>query len=104
MFKNMDYNSGRWKRLREKILRRDGYECQVAKRYGKHRPANTVHHVFPASKFPEYMWSEWNLISVSAAAHNALHIRDTDELTDAGEDLLRRIARKNGIDLPPSFL
>ena len=103
MKKSMDYKSKRWQRLREKVLRRDGYQCQIAARYGKRVEANTVHHVFPASRYPQYAWQEWNLISVSAAAHNTLHVRDSDELTEAGMELLLRTARKYGIEPPAPF-
>lgn len=95
----MDYKSRRWRKLRERILKRDGYMCQESKRYGKMTEANTVHHIFPVSRFPEYQWSEWNLISLSTAAHNRMHIRDTDELTDEGVRLMKRAARRNGITI-----
>lgn len=103
----MDYKSKRWLRLRQRILKRDGYMCQESKRYGRMVEANTVHHVFPVSRFPEYQWCEWNLISLSQAAHNRMHIRDTDELTDEGMRLMMRVARKQNIDISeeprPSF-
>lgn len=103
----MDYKSKRWLRLRQRILKRDGYMCQESKRYGRMVEANTVHHIFPVSRFPEYQWSEWNLISLSQAAHNKMHVRDTDELTDEGIRLMERTARKQNIDLDkvprPSF-
>ena len=95
----MDYKSRRWRRLRERILKRDGYMCQESKRYGKMIEANTVHHIFPASRFPEDQWSEWNLVSLSTAAHNRMHIRDTDELTEEGMRLMKRAARRQGITI-----
>lgn len=73
--------------------------CQVSLRYGRHIEANTVHHIFPVSKYPEYQWCEWNLISLDAAVHNSMHIRDSDELTEEGLRLLQRTARRKGIDL-----
>ena len=91
------YETRRWKKLRAAILRRDGYICRVAWRYGKRVEATHVHHIFPREDFPEYQWEPWNLISVSAAAHNALHDRTTNALTDEGMDLLRRTARRVGI-------
>ena len=93
----MNYKTTSWRKLRERILRRDGYRCQYSKRDGKHIEANTVHHIFPASQFPEYAWCDWNLVSLSVAAHNRMHIRDTDELTDEGRALMERIARQRGI-------
>jgi len=93
----VNYKDPRWKRLRNKILRRDGYMCQESLRYGKRRNANTVHHIFPAAVFPQYQWCEWNLISLDQSVHNEMHYRDSDELTDKGKNLLKRTARKNGI-------
>ena len=93
----MNYKDPRWKRLRNKILRRDGYMCQESLRYGKRKNANTVHHIFPAAVFPQYQWCEWNLISLDQSVHNEMHMRDSDELTDKGKSLLKRTARKNGI-------
>lgn len=87
----MDYKSTRWRRLRERVLRRDKYLCQENGRYGRRVEATTVHHVWPAALYPEYAWCEWNLISLSATAHNAMHDRETDALTELGEAWRRRI-------------
>lgn len=95
--KRMNYKCKRWRRLRERILRRDGYMCQASLRYGRHKEADTVHHIFPASKYPEYEWEPWNLISLCASEHNAMHIRESDELTDTGKKLLERTAAQQGI-------
>lgn len=88
------YLSPRWRRLREKILRRDNYQCQISKRYGRLVAADTVHHIFPRESYPEYQWEPWNLISVCASVHDSLHNRDTNELTQKGLDLMERTARK----------
>lgn len=87
-----DYSSTnrRWRRLRMQALRRDGFRCQDAARYGRTVQAVTVHHIYPAEQFPEYAYCLWNLISLSAAAHNAMHDRGTDKLTPKGEALRRR--------------
>lgn len=82
------------------ILRRDGYQCQLSKRFGKIRQAEMVHHIFPRAEFPEYRYAAWNLISLTQAMHNKLHDRNTDELTEEGIKLLRRTAIKNGIPIP----
>lgn len=97
------YRCALWERKRAKILRRDGYLCQISKRYGKKVPADTVHHIFPRDKFPEYELSDWNLISLSAAKHNELHDRDTRELTAKGADLLRKTCRKLGREIPDEY-
>lgn len=96
---NMNYKSKRWRRKRESILRRDGYQCQISLRYGKRVEADTVHHILPADKFPEYEWEDWNLISLSKEVHNKMHHRDTQELTAEGRKLMERTARSKGIVL-----
>nr|DAL25650.1 MAG TPA_asm: NinG recombination protein [Caudoviricetes sp.] len=94
-----DYSSAnrRWRRLRMQALRRDGFRCQDAARYGRTVQAVTVHHIYPAEQFPEFAYCLWNLISLSVAAHNAMHDRGTDQLTPKGEALRRRT-------IPPSSL
>ena len=89
------YKTPRWARLREKILRRDGYRCREAARYGKIIEATTVHHVWPVEDYPEWAWEAWNLIALSTAAHNAMHDRVTGALSETGEAWRRRT-------IPPS--
>lgn len=93
------YTSDKWRRKRKRILRRDGYMDQIEKRYGRMVEATIVHHIFPLEDFPEYAYADWNLISVSLATHNRMHDRDTNVLTVEGLDLLRRTARKQGMDI-----
>ena len=50
----MDYKTKRWKKKRESILRKDGYLCQISKRYGRRVDAEVVHHIYPADEYPEY--------------------------------------------------
>lgn len=105
------YKSKRWERKRELILRRDNYQCQESRRFGRRVPATEVHHVLPREFFPEYQWESWNLISLCAAAHNKLHSRTTHGLTLRGYQLAEKISVKNGINFeelkekmpPPSF-
>ena len=97
------YKTGRWLRLRESVLRRDGYMCQVSRRYGKRLQATTVHHVFPREEFPEYQWEPWNLISLAGDVHDQMHDRTTGALSDKGAELLRRIARRNGVEVPGRY-
>lgn len=94
------YNNKHWLHIRQSILRRDKYQCQLSKRYGKLVQANTVHHIFPREEFPQYQYEPWNLISLSPEKHNGLHDRVTNELTAEGIDLLKRTARRNGIEIP----
>lgn len=93
------YSTGRWKHLRQAILRRDSYQCQMSKREKfLPDPATVVHHILPREIFPEFQWSPWNLISLSAAAHNRMHDRETDRLTREGINLAMKTARKRGMD------
>lgn len=91
---NFDYKGKRWRHLSERILRRDGYMCQISKRYGKQVQADLVHHIYPADEYPEYAYCSWNLISLSRAMHNTLHDRNTDKLTAEGVALMRRTKPK----------
>ena len=86
------YKTKRWERLRLKILRRDRYRCRESARYGLDVEATTVHHCWPVEAYPEYAWAAWNLVSLSAKAHNAMHDRDTHQLTDLGKAWQRRVS------------
>lgn len=97
------YKSTKWKHKRLAILRRDKYRCQLSKRYGKTVQAELVHHIFPREEFPEYEFEDWNLISISNIEHNKLHSRDSEMLTEAGKELLRRTARRRGMEIPEQY-
>ena len=86
----MDYKSKRWKALRKRILARDKSRCRENARYGRLVDASTVHHIWPAEEYPQYAWCGWNLVSLSSAAHNAMHDRDTGKLTKLGESWRER--------------
>lgn len=92
----IDYNSKRWELKREHILKRDKYLCQESKRYGKRIEAETVHHIWPVSEYPEYAWSDWNLISLASKVHNKMHDRVTNKLTELGEALRMRTPPPHG--------
>lgn len=93
------YKDQRWIRKRKAILSRDGYRCQISARYGKNVPADTVHHIFPLAEYPQFWLCDWNLISVSREAHDRMHDRNTGRLTEEGEALMKRTARKRGIEI-----
>lgn len=94
------YKSRRWVHLRNAVLRRDQYQDQIEKRYKLiTKEAECVHHIFPREWWPEYQWEPWNLTSLTIANHNRLHDRETNRLTADGMKLLRRTARKRGMDL-----
>lgn len=85
-----DYKSKRWELKRKHILKRDGYMCQLSKRYGKRVDADTVHHIYPVEDYPQYAFCDWNLISLCGIMHNKLHDRTTGKLTALGEELKRK--------------
>lgn len=79
------YKDRRWKKTRESILNRDGYECQESKGKGITVTADTVHHIYPLEIYPELKYVDWNLISLSAKEHNKMHVRGSHELTTLGK-------------------
>ena len=92
------YLTAKWQHLRKRILRRDGYVDQWAKRYNPMpKQATMVHHIFPREWFPEWQWDPWNLISLSLTSHNELHDRNSGRLTSKGLQLLRLTAEKRGM-------
>lgn len=98
------YKTKKWESLRRSAMKRDGYQCQIAKREGHSIPAECVHHIFPRDTFPEYQDKLWNLISLSYEAHNMLHDRNTNELTAEGEELRRQTALQRGIEVERTVL
>lgn len=94
---DFDYgrSNKRWQHLRQRALRRDGYRCREAARYGVAAEAEVVHHIWPAEDYPEYAYCLWNLVSLSRKAHDAMHDRTTRKLTALG------LAWKNRTPPPP---
>lgn len=80
----MRYKGKRWENKRTRIFKRDNYLCQESKRYGKRVQATVIHHIYPVEYYPELAYEDWNLISLSASKHDAMHIRGTHQLTELG--------------------
>ena len=97
------YQSSKWLKIRERVLRRDNYIDQLEKRYGRIKEANLVHHILPREYYPEYELCEWNLISISKKTHNLLHDRDSNELTLKGIELVEILCRKKNMDIPERY-
>ena len=70
---NEFYHSRQWEHLRASVLRRDGYQCRICKRYGRLRQATTVHHIKHLDEYPELALDPSNLVSVCTQCHNKLH-------------------------------
>ena len=97
------YHEPRWEKLRKQALIRDGYQDRYLSRYGKLRDAEVVHHIFPVREFPEYQYCLWNLISVTRSTHNSFHDTRTDELTEKGQEVLRRLCKRRNMDIPERY-
>ena len=76
------YKLKQWEKKREQILRRDHFQCQEAKRYGKYMEAVIVHHIYPLEEYPELALKSWNLISLSKEYHNQMHDRKRKKAFD----------------------
>lgn len=99
MARNSFYQTQKWKQIRERVLRRDTYQCAECARYGRNRQATTVHHVIPllwcAMHNAVLALASRNLISLCDECHNAMHNRQTEELTPRGIALVDRMYRDN---------
>lgn len=66
-------DSKAWRKKRVYILRRDKYQCQYCKRYGKRTEATEVHHIKHYADYPELGLADSNLVSLCHACHNKQH-------------------------------
>jgi 5-methylcytosine-specific restriction endonuclease McrA len=66
-------DSKAWRKKREYILRRDKYQCQYCKRYGKRTEATEVHHIKHYADYPEFGLADSNLVSLCHSCHNKQH-------------------------------
>lgn len=76
------YDSPKWKRMRQQVLKMDKGECQLCRRRGRYTKATTVHHVNYVKKHPElalelyYTWrgtQRRNLLSLCHDCHEEVH-------------------------------
>lgn len=67
------YKTKRWQRKRQYILKRDCYQCQECKKYGRNTEATTVHHKKHAEEYPELAFKDDNLVSLCNQCHNKMH-------------------------------
>ena len=63
------YNSAAWIRLRDYVLSRANYQCQVCRRAGRITPATEVHHKMPIRVDWSRRLDERNLIAVCHRCH-----------------------------------
>lgn len=70
---NPFYLTAKWKRKRQKILRRDRYKCKECQRYGRIREAVEVHHIKHLEDYPELAYDDSNLVSLCRDCHRKMH-------------------------------
>lgn len=96
------YKNKKWTAKHNTILRRDEYECQECKRYGKSVKASHVHHIIPLEWcliFNQLMaWASINLISLCKHCHDKMHDRTNNRLTELGLKLVIRKLKDYGED------
>lgn len=78
------YKTSKWRKTRERVMRRNGYLCQESLRYGARRQAEMVHHIYPLEQYPDLAYEQWNLLPLTNKRHNEMHNRVTNELTEKG--------------------
>ncbi|MBZ4221923.1 HNH endonuclease [Bacillus wiedmannii] len=91
------YKTKRWKNKRINVLKRDSYQCQECKRYGKNKEATTVHHIHPLRNRPELRLTSSNLVSLCGRCHDKMHDRISDELTELGKQWIERMERMSTV-------
>jgi 5-methylcytosine-specific restriction endonuclease McrA len=89
------HKSKTWRKVREKILKRDYYLCQICNRHNITREANIVHHIIPIEFNKALRLRESNLISLCNYCHNACHLRSSHELSSLGSSLLKSSENKS---------
>jgi 5-methylcytosine-specific restriction enzyme A len=91
---NPFYNSKRWRRKREVILKRDEYKCRECSRYGKTTPAKIVHHVYSLEDYPQYRLKNENLISLCNECHEQMYDRFNKVMKEKGIQWMERMKDK----------
>ena len=80
MNEGFSYGTAKWKKFRKAILRRDGYQCQRCRRYGRMRQAVEVHHIKHTDEYPELAFDPDNVVSLCSACHRAQHPERAEEM------------------------
>jgi 5-methylcytosine-specific restriction endonuclease McrA len=65
------YSCARWRKLRFKILERDGYTCVACNYKGESRDLQ-VDHILPRLQFPQVQWREVNLRTLCRTCHTQI--------------------------------
>ena len=84
------YDTPQWRSKRESILRRDNYQCQECRRYGKLVQAREVHHIKHLDEAPELAFEDSNLVSLCHKCHNAKHPEKESRAAQAMHEQYKR--------------
>ncbi len=58
--------------------------CQESRRFGRTKPAEMIHHIYPLEEYPELALEDWNLISLANTVHNTFHDRNSNKIIGRG--------------------
>ena len=80
------YKTKEWIQLKNRVLQEHHYECQMCRKEGKIKKAQTVHHLHYVKDYPQYALSQHivgednkrinNLIPLCNTCHNNVHYED----------------------------
>ena len=89
------YHSARWQKLRTAVINSYSGLDLYAQERGRIEYAFTVHHIVPAEEAPELFWKIDNLIPLSRASHDEVHVRyrASDEEKRKAQGELRSLLR-----------
>jgi len=68
------YHTAQWQKMTRAINAAYGFKDQWAAADGKTVAAEIVHHIVPAEEDPSKFWVASNLIPVSRASHDEIHV------------------------------
>lgn len=69
------YQSPPWRKLRQKAMKRDNYECQMCKQQGRYHRVENVHHIKEVKDRPDLALDINNLMCLCIDHHNEVHER-----------------------------
>lgn len=74
------YLSKAWRHLREAVLKRDHYECQMCKAEGRFTPATCVHHIDYVRRNPRRALDPTNCVALCDECHYKIHHKDEEKV------------------------
>ena len=69
------YQSPPWRKLRQKAMKRDHYECQMCRALGRYHKVENVHHIKEVKDRPDLALDINNLMCLCIDHHNEVHER-----------------------------